>query len=97
EVTRVAMAEIAGLREIAFVRAAFDLKPRSGGQVHVTGRVEARVGQNCVVTLEPLESDIDEEVELIFAPQEQIPELAEPEDDDDGDRATDMTDAFEPI
>lgn len=96
EASRAAMAEIAGLREIAYVRAAFDLKPRSGGQVHVTGRVQARVGQNCVVTLEPLESDIDEEVDLIFAPVEQIPELAEP-GDDDGDSATDMTDAPEPI
>jgi uncharacterized metal-binding protein YceD (DUF177 family) len=95
EAARAALAEIAGAREIAYVRATFDLKPRSGGQVHVTGRVQARVGQNCVVTLEPLESDIDEEVDLIFAPSEQIPELDEPEDDDDG--ATDMTNAFEPI
>lgn len=96
EATRTAMAAIAGLREIAYVRAAFNLKPRSGGQVHVTGRVQARVGQNCVVTLEPLESDIDEEIDLTFAPSEQIPELAEPEDDDD-DSATDMTNAPEPI
>ena len=95
DAARVAMAEIAGLREIAYARAAFDLKPRSGGQVHVTGRIHARVGQNCVVTLEPLENDIDEEVDLTFAPSEQIPEIAEPEDDDDS--ATDMTDAFEPI
>ena len=94
EATRAAMAEIAGLREIAYARAAFDLKPRSGGQVHVAGRVQARVGQNCVVTLEPLVNDIDEGVDLIFAPQEQIPEIADPED---GDGATDMTDAFEPI
>ena len=94
--TRTAMAEIAGLREIAYARAAFDLKPRSGGQVHVAGRVQARVGQNCVVTLEPLENDIDETIDLIFAPSEQIPEIAEPEDDD-GDSAMDMTDAFEPI
>jgi uncharacterized metal-binding protein YceD (DUF177 family) len=97
EATRKAMAEIAGVREIAYVRAAFALKPRSGGQIHVTGRVQARVGQNCVVTLEPLENEIDEEVDLIFAPQEQIPELDEGEDDDDGDSAVDMTDAFEPI
>lgn len=96
EAARAAMAEIAGLREIAYVRAAFDLKPRSGGQVHVTGRVEARVGQNCVVTLEPLESDIDEEVDLLFAPSEQIPEFAEPEDDG-GDSDTDMTNAPELI
>lgn len=95
EATRAAMAEIAGLREIAYARAAFDLKPRSGGQVHVTGRIQARVGQNCVVTLEPLENDIDEEVDLIFAPPDQIPELAEPEDTDDA--AIDMTGAFEPI
>ena len=94
EATRAAMAEIAGLREIAYARAAFDLKPRSGGQVHVAGRVQAQVGQNCVVTLEPLENDIDEEVDLIFAPSEQIPEIA---DDEDDDSATDMTDAFEPI
>jgi uncharacterized metal-binding protein YceD (DUF177 family) len=94
ETTRAAMAEIAGLREIAYARAAFDLRPRSGGQVHVAGRVQARVGQNCVVTLEPLESDIDEEIDLIFAPPEQIPELAE-SDEDEGD--TDMTDALEPI
>jgi len=96
EATRAAMAEIAGQREIAYVRAAFDLKPRSGGQVHVTGRVQARVGQNCVVTLEPLESDIDEEVDLTFAPVEQIPEIADAEDDD-GRSAADMTDALEPI
>jgi uncharacterized metal-binding protein YceD (DUF177 family) len=95
EAARAAMAEIAGVREIAYARAAFDLKPRSGGQVHVVGRVQARVGQNCVVTLEPLDNDIDEEVDLIFAPSEQIPELAKPEDGDDG--ATDMTDAPEPI
>jgi uncharacterized metal-binding protein YceD (DUF177 family) len=95
EATRAALAEIAGLREIAYVRAAFDLKPRSGGQLHVTGRVQARVGQNCVVTLEPLENDIDEEVDLTFAPSEQIRELDEPEDDDDS--AAEVTDAFEPI
>jgi uncharacterized metal-binding protein YceD (DUF177 family) len=94
EATRAAMAEIAGRREIAYARAAFDLKPRSGGQVHVAGRVQAQVGQNCVVTLEPLENDIDEEVDLIFAPSEQIPEIA---DDEDDDSVTDMTDAFEPI
>jgi uncharacterized metal-binding protein YceD (DUF177 family) len=94
--TRQAMAELAGLREILSARASFDLTPRSGGQVHVAGRVQARVGQNCVVTLDPIENDIDEEVDLIFAPSEQIPELAE-SDDDDGVGAIDMTDAPEPI
>jgi hypothetical protein len=80
EAARAAMAEIAGLREILSAHASFDLTPRSGGRVHVVGRVQAKVGQTCVVTLEPLQNDIDEEVDLIFAPSEQIPELAEPAD-----------------
>ncbi|MBV9530697.1 MAG: DUF177 domain-containing protein, partial [Bradyrhizobium sp.] len=29
-------------------------------------------GQTCVVTLDPIENDIDEEIDLIFAPEEQI-------------------------
>jgi uncharacterized metal-binding protein YceD (DUF177 family) len=90
------MAEIAGLREISRVRASFDLMPRSGGRVRVTGRVQARVGQNCVVTLDPVENDINEEVDLIFAPMGHILELAEPTDDAD-EGPTDMTDAPEPI
>ena len=50
---------------------------QSGGRFHVTGQVRARVGQTCVVTLDPIENDIDEEVDLIFAPPEQIPDLAD--------------------
>src|SRR5262249_13224641 len=77
--TRAAMAEIAGLRDISSAYAAFDLSHRSSGRVHVGGRVRARVGQTCVVTLEPIENEIDEEVELIFAPAEEIA----PQTDDD--------------
>ena len=74
---RKAMAEIAGLREIASAHASFDITPNSGGRFHVTGRVRARIGQTCVVTLDPIENDIDEEIDLIFAPPEQITELAD--------------------
>ena len=42
-----------------------------------TGRVRARIGQTCVVTLDPIENEIDEAIDLIFAPPEQIPELAD--------------------
>ena len=75
--TRTAMAAIAGLRDIAFARASFDLSPGSGGRVHVAGHVTARIGQTCVVTLEPIENDIDEDVDVTFAPAEQIPEIAD--------------------
>jgi uncharacterized metal-binding protein YceD (DUF177 family) len=76
DAVREAMAEIAGLREITSARASFDLKPRSGGRVHVTGEVHARVGQTCVVSLDPIENDIDEAIDLMFAPPEQIRSLA---------------------
>ena len=79
---RQAMAEIAGVREVVAARAAFDLTLKPDGKVHVTGRVTARVGQDCVVTLDPIENEIDEPVDLIFAPPEQIPLLADLVDDD---------------
>ena len=76
EVTRAAMAELAGLREIMSATASFDLKPKSGGRVHLTGEVRARVGQTCVVTLDAIENEIDEVIDLTFAPPEQIPSLS---------------------
>jgi hypothetical protein len=74
---RDAMAEVAGLREILSASASLDVTPKSGGRVHVAGHVRARIGQTCVVTLEPIENDIDEPIDLIFAPPEQIPQLAD--------------------
>ncbi|MET4388803.1 uncharacterized metal-binding protein YceD (DUF177 family) [Bradyrhizobium sp. F1.4.3] len=74
---RQAMAELAGVREILSARAAFDVTPKSGGRVHVTGQVRARIGQTCVVTLDPMESDIDEEINLTFAPEAEARRLAD--------------------
>ena len=76
DATRAAMADVAGLREIISARASFDLIPKSGGRVQVIGEVQARVGQTCVVTLDPIENDIDEVIDLLFAPPEQIRSLA---------------------
>src|SRR5258707_1247299 len=75
-IEREAMAEVAGLREILLAHAALDVTPKSGGRVHVGGHVPARIGQTCVVTLDPIENEIDEPIDLIFAPPEQIPQLA---------------------
>jgi uncharacterized metal-binding protein YceD (DUF177 family) len=79
---RKAIAELAGLREILSARASFDVTPESGGRFQVTGHVTARVGQTCVVTLDPIENNIDEPIDLTFAPPEQIPALADLVDDD---------------
>jgi len=73
---RHAMAEIGGLREVLSAQASLDVTPKSGGRFHVTGHVRARIGQTCVVTLEEIENDIDEAVDLIFAPPEQVPQMA---------------------
>jgi hypothetical protein len=74
---RSAMAEVAGLREIMSASASFDMTPKSGGRIHVTGHVIARIGQTCVVTLDPIENEINEPVDLMFAPPEQIPNLSD--------------------
>ncbi|HZR75442.1 DUF177 domain-containing protein [Bradyrhizobium sp.] len=76
DASRAAMAKIAGLRAVLSASASFDLKLKSNGRVHVTGEVRGRIGQTCVVTLEPIENDITEVVDLMFAPPEQIPTLA---------------------
>ena len=73
---RHAMAEMGGLREVLSAQASLDVTPKSGGRFYVTGHVRARIGQTCVVTLEEIESDVDEPVDLIFAPPEQVPQMA---------------------
>lgn len=72
-----ALAELAEVREIRSAHASFDVTLRRDGRVHVAGRVRALVGQICVVTLDPMETAIDEVVDLEFAPPEQIPELSD--------------------
>lgn len=93
---RHAMAEMGGLREVLSAQASLDVTPKSGGRFHVTGHVRARIGQTCVVTLEEIESDIDEPVDLIFAPPEQVPQMAALVDEA-GESDDDTPDPLEPI
>ncbi len=100
QATRVAVADVGGLREVLSVQASLDVTPKSGGRFHVAGRVRARIGQTCVVTLEEIESDIDEPIDLIFAPPDQIPEMAALIDEaqqNDGESDRDTPDPLEPI
>lgn len=64
---REAVAQAAGLRSLPKFAAVFDLE-RHGDGVRVSGHVTAKVGQFCSVTLEPMESDLDETVDLVFVP-----------------------------
>ena len=55
EPARSEIVPLAGVRELPRLSAVFDLSRRGAG-VRVTGQVSARVGQTCVVTLEPIEN-----------------------------------------
>lgn len=65
---RAGIARMAGLRDLPRLEANFDISRRGSDGVHVTGRVSATVGQNCVVTLEPIANEVEESVDLIFMP-----------------------------
>ena len=96
QAVRNAVADVGGLREVLSAQASFDVTPNSGGRFHVAGHVRARIGQTCVVTLEEIESDIDEPIDLVFAPPEQIPQMAALVDEaEEGDEET--PDPPEPI
>lgn len=68
EPTRAALAQAAGLRTLPRLAASFDVTRQGQDSLRVAGDVTASVGQNCVVTLEPIESDLHEIVDLVFSP-----------------------------
>lgn len=68
---RAALVPLGFLRDLPEFTAVFDVTRRGAG-LRVVGRVKARVGQTCVVTLEPIENTIDEEVDLLFSPDAPI-------------------------
>jgi len=65
--TRAAVARTAQLRDLPRLEASFEVRRQGEGGLRVTGRVSATVGQDCVVTLEPLAIEVEEDVDLVFA------------------------------
>jgi len=63
---RAALAQVAGVREILEAQASFHLT-HVRGAIQARGHVTGLIGQDCVVTLEPLENRVEEEVDVIFA------------------------------
>ena len=68
ETIRAAVATALGLRALPRLQATFDVTRRGGDGLRVVGRVGATVGQTCVVTLEPIENELEESIELDFLP-----------------------------
>ena len=66
EDARAELAKIAGLRDLPKLSASFDITREGADAVRVAGEVSATVGQNCVVTLEPIENDIREAIDLLY-------------------------------
>lgn len=66
---RDAIAKMAGVPALHRLEAGFDLTRHGRDGVRAVGRVSATVGQTCVVTLEPLQNEVDEPIDLLFIAQ----------------------------
>jgi len=66
--TRAAIARSADLRALPRLEATFDVSRHGAEGLQVVGRVRATVGQLCVVSLDPVDNEIEETVDLIFVP-----------------------------
>ena len=62
----VAIAEAVKLPSVRSLEVGYRVRRRSGGRFEVAGDLRATVTQVCVVTLEPFESDVDNEIDLVF-------------------------------
>jgi hypothetical protein len=65
---RAAVAALADLRDIARLEATVDISHHGDG-LRATGTVSAKVGQTCVITLDPVENDVEETFDVTFAPR----------------------------
>jgi len=73
EAERTALAGQGMLPGVLKARAAFELTLVGGGKVFLKGRVQATVVQTCVVSLDPVENEIDETFEALFLPEPRKP------------------------
>jgi hypothetical protein len=66
ERTRAALCRFAQLRDLPRLEATFDVVRRGRSMVHVVGHVSATVGQNCIVTLEPIVNEVEEGIDVVY-------------------------------
>jgi uncharacterized metal-binding protein YceD (DUF177 family) len=71
-VTRAAVAKFVNLPQVPRLEAEFELTRYARNGLRVVGRVSATVEQTCVITLEPMLSEVEEDVELVFMPPSEI-------------------------
>ena len=66
--TRAELARNIGLEDLPRLEAKFDVTRHGADSLRVVGTVSATVGQLCVLTLDPVENEVNEAVDLIFSP-----------------------------
>jgi uncharacterized metal-binding protein YceD (DUF177 family) len=88
---------VASLRELPRLDASFEVTRQGADALHVVGRISATVGQNCVVSLEPLANEIDEDIDLLFAPPAPSSEDKPVDDDKPAGRVRHNLDGPEPL
>ena len=74
---RAAVAKIAGVEAVHHLAAVFDLTRHGHDGVRVDGKVFGTVEQHCVVTLDPIQTSVEEAFDLVFASRGQIEASAE--------------------
>jgi hypothetical protein len=66
EAARAAVAQVAGVVGLPRLQASFDLTRQGSHALRVLGTVSATVEQTCVVTLEPMQTEVEEAIDLLF-------------------------------
>jgi hypothetical protein len=74
ERTRTALARALGVRALPRLAASFVVNRQGRSGLHVAGQVSATVDQTCVVSLDPVDSDVIEQIDLVFEPPGEAPE-----------------------
>ena len=69
---RQAVVEALGLTSCSALSAILSARPRPGGRYSVEGRIKAGIEQSCVVTLDPVQSQLDEPVAGEFCPADDV-------------------------
>ena len=70
ETERLAVAKVLDLVTCSELDAEYKIRPRLKGCYRLTGRLTAHVVQSCIVTLDPVPSEIVEEFDAEFRPEE---------------------------
>jgi uncharacterized protein len=68
-----AIARTLDLVACAGLKAIYSIKPMLDGRYSLSGTVYADISQTCVVTLDPVESSIEEHFEATFWPEQSMP------------------------